>query len=119
MMKYGGNVKKMGIGGLTKEEEDYIKSYKYGTKDPKVAEIAKKLRENKQLSAFWQKSGAPGGLDGFPGLTDEELLSSLGTDSRLKGAFDLSNSTTSTSNTTRTWINPRPSIALGIACSAR
>ena len=90
-------------------ELSFVKSFKQGADASKVKDIAKKLRADKDLSAYWSKSGAPGGFEGFPGLTDEELISFLATDSRVNSYFNNQTPVTqqiTNQNTFNTGYNP-------------
>jgi hypothetical protein len=107
--KNGMKLSKYGGGGLTPDELSFVKSFKQGADASKVKDIAKKLRADKDLAAYWSKSGAPGGFEGFPGLTDEELISTLATDSRVNSYFNNQTPVTqqiTNQNTFNTGYNP-------------
>lgn len=104
-MKYGGSVRKMGTGGLTQEEIDLWRTVKYGDvkKNPKLQEIAKKVRESGLLGNAWKEAGITGdpGNDGV-GFTDDEILSSFNSKGYDLNRFLGNSNTTSTNTSTPT-----------------
>lgn len=80
MGKNGMKLPKYGGGGLTQEDINLWKSVKYGdvAKNPKLQEIAKKLRASGLIANAWKDAG----ITGEPGneasaFTDDELLASF------------------------------------------